>query len=186
MARFSSKLLFYFGACMASLMMIFNAGCASGGFKLTRQYAGFVNRQDLIIRILLYIFTSVVFAITMIIDLVAFNTMDFWEGRVSQGTYEFNSADKKFVAHHEVLPGTQLKRSTIDVYSKQGDKLQTVVLRETAQHQIEVLVDGHMRMRVDHIRDIPVASRFDVRGILVGTTTVPMGKERAVAGLEAL
>lgn len=183
MAKLGSKFLFYLGACTASLLMIFNTGCASGGFKLTRQYAGFVNRQSLIIRIILYIFTSVVFAITMLVDMVFFNTMDFWEGRVSQGTYEFNSGDKKFVAKHEILPGQNLKRSTIDVYSKSGDKLQTVILRETAQNQIEVLVDGQMRMRVDHIRDVPVASHFDAQGSLLRTASVPMGEDREVAAL---
>lgn len=50
-------------------------GCASGGFKLTRQYAQFVNRQQLILRIVLYILTSIVFAATLLIDAVIFNTM---------------------------------------------------------------------------------------------------------------
>ena len=51
------------------------------------------------------------FAITLLVDMVIFNTMDFWEGRVSAGEYNYQSGDKTFYVRHEILPGTKLKRS---------------------------------------------------------------------------
>ena len=110
-----SKLLFYLSSLSASAIMALTTGCASGGFKLTRQYAGFVNRQPTILRIIIYLLTGIVFAVTMLIDMVIFNTIDFWEGRVSAGSYEFKKGDKTFHVRHEFMPGTILKRSTIRV-----------------------------------------------------------------------
>ena len=76
-----------------SVAMLATAGCASGGFKLTREYARWVNSKNIILRIILYILTAVVFAVTMLIDLVVFNTMDFWNGTVSQGDYKFKGEE---------------------------------------------------------------------------------------------
>jgi len=166
--------------------MTFASGCASGGFKLTRQYAGFVNRQMIIIRIILYILTSVVFAATMLIDMVIFNTLDFWQGRVSQGTYDFTKGDKTYHARHEILPDSKLKRSTIHVHDRDQKLLQVVVLRETVSGEIEMWVDGQMRTRVRDISSLPVASIFDAKGLLVGERTIPQsvlnGEDRLVAG----
>lgn len=141
-------------------------GCASGGFKLTRQYASFVNSQNIIIRIVLYILTSVIFAITMLVDMVIFNTMDFWEGRVSQGTYDFSKGGKTYQAVHEIAPDNKLKRSTITVRDDSAKILQVVVLQETITGEIECLVDGQVRARVRDINSFPVASIFDAKGIL--------------------
>lgn len=139
--------------------LLTTAGCASGGYKLTRQYAGFVNRQPLILRIVLYILTSIVFAATLLIDSVIFNTMDFWEGRVSQGTFEFQKDGKSYVAQHSYLPGTRLRQSHIQVFQTGGKMIQDVVLRETTDHAVEVFVDGRLIERVTELRESLVAAR---------------------------
>ena len=167
MARFWSKTLFYIGSFFACTIMAFNTGCASGGYKLTREYARWVNSKSLILRIILYILTAVVFAVTLLIDTVIFNTMDFWNGTVSEGKYEFRDQEKIYQVHHEILPGTGLKRSTIEVKDSSSKLLQTVVLNETTSGEIEMSVDGKVRSRVRDITSIPVASIFDERGKLV-------------------
>lgn len=160
----------YLSAFMACGIMALTTGCASGGFKLTRQYAGFVNRQNIIIRIILYILTGVVFAATMLIDLVIFNTMDFWEGRVSQGTYEFSKDGKTFVARHEILPDSR-KKSTLQVL-EENKVLQVVELVETANGEIEMSIDGKLHTRVRDVHSLPVASLFNAQGQLVRETLV--------------
>ncbi|MBC7370746.1 MAG: DUF3332 family protein [Bdellovibrionaceae bacterium] len=162
-----SKLFFYVSSLLACTVIAFTTGCASGGFKITRQYAGFVNKQFIILRIILYIFTTVVFAVTMIIDMVIFNTIDFWEGRVSEGHYEYNKEGRTFQVHHEVIPGSLLKRSTIKVLSDKKELLQTIVLLETNKGEIEMSVDGQLRTRVRDINSLPVASIYDQKGSLV-------------------
>lgn len=147
--------------------MALTTGCASGGFKLTRQYARFVNRQMIIIRIVLYLLTAIVFAATLLIDMVIFNTLDFWQGKVSEGTYDFKSGDKTYHVRHEILPETLLKRSTIQVLGQNQQLLQQTVLQETAVGEIEMLVDGELRTRVRDISGVPVASIFDAKGRFV-------------------
>ncbi len=161
-----SRTLSYLISFTACALMAITSGCASGGFKLTRQYAGFVNKQILIIRIVLYILTGVVFAVTLLVDAVIFNTMDFWEGRVSQGTYEFTKDGKEFHVKHEVIQG-DFKRSTIQVFEKSKVLAQTVVLQETPGGEVEMFVDGKLRSRVSDISSFPVASIFDSNGRLV-------------------
>src|SRR5690606_10112033 len=100
------------------------------GFKITRQYARFVNSQMIVLRIILYILTSIVFAVTLLVDMVVFNTIDFWNGTVSQGDYEFKDGGKTYHARHEILP-SKLKQSTIKISDENGKHLQEVVLRET-------------------------------------------------------
>lgn len=158
------RAFFFASAFLASGLIALTSGCASGGFKLTRQYASFVNRQNIVVRILLYIFTSIVFAATLLIDFVINNTIDFWNGRVAAGTYNFKSGDKTFVARHEMQPGSNLKRSTIEVRDLKGDLLQTVLLQETNKNEIEVFIDGVLRTRVRDIHDAPVASLYDTNG----------------------
>lgn len=169
----NSQRLGYFSSFAACFIMALTAGCASGGFKLTRQYAGFVNKQTLIIRVVLYILTFVVFAVTMLVDTVVFNSIDFWEGRVSAGDYQFQSGDKTFHAHHEILPGSGLKRSTIKVFDQDQKLVQEVVLRETQSGEVEMTVDGQLRAHVRDISTLAVASIFDARGNLVKKTIVP-------------
>lgn len=166
MSKIVSKGLFYLGSLCACIVMAFTTGCASGGFKLTRQYARFINSKNIILRIVLYIFTSVVFAITMLIDMVIFNTLDFWQGRVSANTYEFQQNGKTFIVKHEILP-SNLKRSTIEVKDGTQKILQTVVLAETAQNEIELYVDSVLRTKVDNITELPQISSFDSYGKLI-------------------
>ena len=71
-----------------------NSGCASGGFQLTRSFAGWVNSQNVVLRVILYILTAVIFAVTLLIDLLINNTIDFWDGKVSAGTYNFSKDEE--------------------------------------------------------------------------------------------
>lgn len=168
MQKSYSRLAFYVSSLLACTFMAMTSGCASGGFKLTRQYAGFVNNQNIIIRIILYILTSVVFAVTMLVDLVIFNTMDFWEGRVAQGTYEFSKDGKNYQVHHEILPEHSLRRSTIQIYDVHHKLMQVVVLSETANGNIEMSVDGKLRAQVRDVHSLPIAAVFDPAGTLTG------------------
>ena len=151
-------------AFVACLMMAFTTGCASGGYQLTRSYATWVNSNGTVVRVILYLFTFIVFFVTMLIDLVVNNTVDFWNGTVSQGIYKFYHDGNTFVAHHEILPDSKLKRSTIQVLNSENKLLQTVVFRETSSGEIELYVNGQLRTRVQHISKIPVASIFDKNG----------------------
>ncbi|MEN0058493.1 MAG: DUF3332 family protein [Bdellovibrio sp.] len=161
------KLGFYVGAFLSCLTISMTTGCASGGFKLTREYARWVNSKNIILRIVLYILTFAVFAITMLIDAVIFNTMDFWEGKVSQGTYDFTEGQRSYHVKHEFQSGTPLKYSTIEVRDENQSLLQTVVLKEMVSGDIELYVDGKLRSRVRDVTSLPVASFFDEKGSLV-------------------
>ncbi len=160
-------------AFMACSIMALNSGCVSGGFKLTRDYAGWVNKQDVVIRILLYILTLVVFVVTILIDVVINNTEDFWDGRVSQGIYNFYRDGKTYQAHHEVLPGSKLRRSTIEVRDSNKKMLQIVVFRETSAGEVELYVDGQLRTRVKNISKLLVVSTFDKSGKKIEEKAIP-------------
>ena len=160
------KAMFYVLSMIACGFIALTTGCASGGFKLTRQYAGWVNSQHVIIRIIVYLLTGVVFAVTMLVDFVVFNTMDFWNGRVSQGTYDFQKDDKTYQVRHEIIPGTDLKKSTIVVRDQNQKQLQEVILEQTAQNEIILMVDGKLKSKVTDIQSIPMMSLFDSTGIL--------------------
>lgn len=163
MQKILAKPMSYMSAFLACSVMAFATGCASGGYKITREYARWINSQQLIIRVILYVLTSFVFVVTLLIDAVIFNTMDFWEGRVSAGDYQFKDGAKTYNVKHEVLPNN-LKRSTIEILD--GSNKQEVVLNETMSKEIEVFVDGHLRSRVRNISELPVASVYDVKGNL--------------------
>ena len=166
------KPLFYLAAFITCASGM--SGCASGGYKLTRQYARFVNSQNIIVRIVLYILTSVVFFVTLLVDVVINNTIDFWQGRVSAGSYDFKDGEKTYHVRHEVLPGSKLKSSTIKILDKNNVQIQEVALKETSFGEIEIFVDGKIRGRVHGIDDIPVASIFDSNGKIVRRTFVPL------------
>ena len=172
MTKPRTKIIFYISSLMACIILAINTGCASGGFKFTRGYAQWVNSKPLILRIIIYIFTSVVFAITMLIDLVIFNTIDFWDGKVSQGDYEFKSTDKVYQVRHEILPGSGLKRSTIHIQDLNHKSLQDVVLNETASGEIELFVDGKLRAQARNITLLPIVSLFDQKGNLIQENTL--------------
>lgn len=140
------------------------SGCASGGFKLTRQYARWVNSQMIILRIVLYIVTIPIYGITILIDVVVFNTMDFWNGTIAAGAYQYKQDGKNYFVNHEFQPGTQLKQSTIEVKNEKLALLQTMVLKETPSGEIEFYVDGKLRTKVTDISSFPVATIFSVSG----------------------
>lgn len=163
---------FFFFSFLACAIMSLATGCASGGYKLTREYARWLNSQQLIIRILLYLFASFIFAITLLVDFVVFNTMDFWEGRISAGDYFFKQDGKNYYVKHELLPGTNLKRTSIRITDANEQVLQEAVLTETPNSEIELYIDGKLRTRVRDIHSLPVASVFDKDGNVIDTNYV--------------
>jgi hypothetical protein len=166
--RILSRCLFFLGAFSTCVMMVFNTGCMSGSFRLTRDYARWVNSKNIIFRIILYILTFVVFAVTMIIDTVILNSIDFWDGKVAAGQYEFKEGEKTYQVFHEFQPGElRLKRSTITILDPKQNQLQKIVLNETASGEIELIVDGKIRSRVKDITTIPIVSIFDEKGSLI-------------------
>lgn len=166
-----SKWLMLVAALGSAGIVSVTTGCASGGWKLTRDYARFVNRQHIIIRCILYILTSVVFVATMIIDAVIFNTMDFWQGRVSQGTFEFQQDGRRYIARHSISAETQLRQSQIEVFA--GDhRLQDLTLREVSGGKIDVFVNGVHRGQVENIESLPMISFFDAEGKKTGSQAI--------------
>lgn len=159
--------LFYLGSLFACGVMALSSGCASGGFKLTRDYARWVNSQNIIIRIVLYILTFVVFGVTLLIDAVVFNTMDFWQGRVSEGKYQFSEEGRTYQVQHQIIPGTLLKKTSILIQDDAQKTLQNIVMSETAHGEIELFVDGQLRTRVRDIHSLPVATIFNDKGEMV-------------------
>lgn len=155
-------------AIWSAWLVSVSTGCASGGWKLTRDYARFVNRQPIIIRCVLYILTSFVFVATMLIDAVIFNTIDFWQGRVSQGTFEFNKEGRRFVARHTLSPETHLRESRIEVFES-DKRVQDMILREVAGGQIDIFVDGVLKGRVDNIESAPLLSFYNKSGEKTGS-----------------
>ncbi len=165
MQRLLSKLLYHLGTATACLMMVFQTGCVSGGWELTRDYSTWINSKKVGLRVVLYLLTSVVFLITILIDVVVNNTADFWQGRVSESTQIFHQDGKTFYVQHEIIPETQLKRSTIQIKDTNNKLLQTVVLAETQKHEIELIVDGVLRTKVENIDDaLPLLSSYDKNG----------------------
>ena len=151
-----------FTAVLAGLVLVTTTGCVSGGFKMTRSYAGFVNKQPVILRVILYILTGIIFSVTLIIDAVFYNTMDFWEGRVSQGTYQFSEDGRNYVVEHSIQPDTGLRQSRIEVL---GEVTQQIVLRETADHAVDVFING---VHKGKLSDVSEAARFSSRRSLQG------------------
>lgn len=155
----------YLGALISCAIISTTVGCASGGFQLTRQFARWVNSQQIILRIIIYIVTIPIFGITMLIDSVVFNTMDFWNGRVSQGDFQFQEGEKTFHVQHRFEPATGLRQSTIEV-AEAGKHIQTILIRELSSEKIEMLVDGTRRALVNDIQSLPQISQFDANGNL--------------------
>lgn len=147
-------------------IVAFSTGCMSGGFKLTRQYARWVNSQMIVLRIVLYIVTLPIYAVTMLVDAVIFNTMDFWNGTVAAGAYEFKKDDKTYFVNHEFQPGTLLKKSIIDVRDTNSKLVQTVVIKETAANEIELWVNGKLRSKVKDLESFPIATIFEADGMI--------------------
>jgi hypothetical protein len=77
------------------------------------------------------------------------------------GDYQFKDGTKTYNAHHEYLPGTKLRRSVIHVTDSAGAAAQEILLSETPSSEIELYVDGKLRMRVSDIASVPMAAIFD-------------------------
>ncbi len=162
----TNKKISYLAVSLWASFILGLTGCVSGSFKLTRQYASFVNKQEVIIRVVLYILTSVVFAVTMLVDVVLNNTMDFWNGRMAAGTYNFNHGTKTYVVEHRF--NNKLRESTIRI-SEQGKPLETMVLREIENFKIDVIVDGLLKGTISDITQIPVLSLYNKKGETIKT-----------------
>lgn len=145
-------------------MIGLGTGCASGGFKLTRKYSKFINSQNVVILSFLYILISFVFIVTLVIDAVIFNTIDFWEGRVSSGVYPFEKVGTLYAVHNEVHGASELKRSTIKISTANKKLLQEIQLKETPLGHIQLYVDGILRKKVENIQDLPTVTSFDRDG----------------------
>ena len=154
----------------------FSTGCASGGYKITRGFSRWVNKQHIIIRIVLYIFLMPVWGITLLIDAVVFNTMDFWQGRVSQGTYNFEENGKQYWVKHELQEGTQLKKSTIRVMDLAEQKVREIIVKENRDHTVEVYLDGKLRRKASGVKGFALISDFDEAGLL--TKKIPVDLKR--------
>jgi hypothetical protein len=171
MNTISKKITLVLAGLLTAMVAGLTTGCASGGYKLTRQYAGWVNKQNIVLRIVLYLLTSVVFAVTLLIDAVIFNTMDFWEGRVSQGTFEYSEDGKVYKAQHKLNEGG-LRSSQIEVW--QNEKLlHTISLIETPEHKIQLLENGILKTEVDNIDSLPRISHFSKDGQLMSQEVLP-------------
>lgn len=151
-------------AIWSAFLVCTTSGCASGGYKLTRKYSSWVNKNNIVLRVVLYLLTGIVYAVTMLIDMVIFNTMDFWNGRVSQGNYQFNKEDRTYFVRHSIDQDSGLRQSRIEV-SKDNHTIQTVVLRETASLEVELLVDGVLRGKATDLKSLPLLSLYDQKGV---------------------
>lgn len=167
MFKSSQKFFFYLSSFVACAILALSTGCASGGYKITRQLSKWVNSQNIIIRIILYIFAGLAWAITLLIDMVVFNTIDFWEGKISAGDYQFKDGEKTFYVKHEILPGSNLKKSTIQIKDLNEKLLQTVVLSQTVQGDIETYVDGQLRTAVTNINSLPIITNYNASGKMI-------------------
>lgn len=152
-----NKFLKFFLSALLFLGAATQIGCASGGYKLTRQFAGFVNKQDTIIRIIVYIVTIPVFAITLLVDSVIFNTMDFWEGRVSANDYSFDQDGKHYLVQHYY--DGKLRNTKITITDKA--KVNTLRLSETKAGQVEVYENGLLKQTVSSISDVKTLTAAD-------------------------
>lgn len=179
------KLFFYVSAFLASSVIALSTGCLSGGFKLTRQYARWVNSQMIILRIVLYIVTLPIYAVTLVVDAVLFNTMDFWNGTVAAGAYKFDHEDKTYFVNHGFQPGTQLKKTQVQIKDKSLALLQTMDLLETPSGEIEMYIDGKLRTKVTDVNSFPIASVFNAQGEKISEegvlTSMPLANAQVLA-----
>lgn len=144
------------------------SGCASGGYKWTRAYSQWVNSTHIVLRIVLYILTSVVYVVTLIVDAVIFNTMDFWNGTVSKGTYEFKEGDKTYVVTHDIQNG--LRSSLIKIHQA-NKQINTFEIRETAQNEIELYKDGQLQAKGTDLNSLPQIVVFKNDGKSIDSKT---------------
>lgn len=158
---------------------VFLTGCASGGYKLTRKYAQFVNSKNIIIRVVLYILTSFVFAITLLIDAVVFNTMDFWEGRVSANTYNFKKDGKEFLVTHSYKGKNKLRNTRIEIQSEESDKSKIIEITELEENRIQITEDGEVKGEVKDINSLPMITKYE-KGNVISTKPIDFDKLKTI------
>jgi len=146
-------------------------GCASGGFHWTRKWAGFVNSQHIIIRILLYIFLGIVFTVTLLLDLVIFNTMDFWEGKVSDGSHTFKDGTTLYaVQHWHSGAEGRLRNTRIEVTDASSGRVsRTILITEVSENRIQLFENGKLLAEADDILTLPMVTKFDAQGNRIDT-----------------
>jgi len=144
------------------------SGCASGGYKWTRAYSQWVNSTHIVLRILIYLLTGVVYYVALIVDLVIFNTMDFWNGRISKGTYEFKEGDKTYVVTHDIQNG--LRNSIIKIHQSNG-QIKTLEIRETSQNEIELYQDGRLQAKGTDLNSLPQIVVYKADGKTIDSQT---------------
>ncbi len=166
MPKFFKKFALTFTAIWSAVLVCTTSGCASGGYKLTRKYSSWVNKNNIVLRVVLYLLTGIVYAVTMLIDVVIFNTMDFWNGRVSQGDYQYNKEGRTYFVHHSQDDVTGLRQSRI-VISENDRSIQTIVLRETPNLEVELEVDGVVRGKATDLSTLPLLSVYNQKGVRI-------------------
>lgn len=171
MTKLYKKLTLITAAFLSVGVTLTTTGCASGGYHLSRSLAGWINKQDLLLRVILYIFVGGAFFFTIIADMIYFNTVDFWSGKVSAGVYEFKEGNKAYVVNHSFE--NDLKRTEIQINDLKGKKLQNVILKETKTQEIELYVDGTLKAKVDSIESLPKITTFDTQGNILKHEVVP-------------
>lgn len=171
MTKLYKKITLLTAAFLSIGVTLTNTGCASGGYHLSRTLAGWMNKQDLLIRVLLYIFLGGAFFFTILADMIYFNTVDFWTGKVTAGIYEYKDSDKAYVVNHSFE--NDLKRTEIQISDLKGKKLQNILLKETATHEIELYVDGTLKAKVNDLESLPKISYMDSKGNVLKQEIVP-------------
>lgn len=165
------KIILVFSAFLSAGLAMVTTGCASGGYSLSRGLAGWINKQNIFLRIILYLFIGGAFFFTILLDMLIFNTVDFWTGRVSAGTYEFKDAKRVYVVNHS-FEG-DLHRTQILVNDLDGKKIGEVLLKETASHEVEYFENGNLKAKFDGIESVPRVTRFDDKGQILKQEALP-------------
>lgn len=170
------KLLLIFMSFLTFIAATVTTGCMSGGFKWTRRYAQFVNSTHIVVRVVLYILTLPVYAITYLVDAVIFNTMDFWNGRVSAGRYEFKTDQHTYVVHHGFGdPARTLRHSKIEIWGK-GVLLETTDINENSEGEILVTKNNISTLKVTQLSTLPLIQFYSIDGSHITKTEMFIDK----------
>lgn len=132
--------------------------CASGGYKFTRKFSQFVNSKNIVLRIILYIVTIPVFGITLAVDTIIFNTLDFWDGKVSANEYSFSEDGKEYVVKHSIE--NNLKRTNINVF-EDNKLIASHALVETKDNKIQVFNNNDLKYEVENLNGLALLSTFE-------------------------
>lgn len=164
------NLLLIFMSIWTFILTSISSGCMSGGFKWTRKYSQFVNSTHIVLRIVLYVLTFPIYVVTQLVDVVIFNTMDFWSGRVSSGTYHFKKDQHTYVVHHGYQdPAKTLRNSQIEIWSN-NQLLETTVIAENIEGEIVVTKNDILTLRASQLSSLPMVHFYSLDGSQVNKT----------------